>query len=680
MALIFFITSLDSDVYILWKGRWDDLAHPICHGFFLENRKNRIFAVLLMTMATEIDYSARAHEVLKQFWGYDRFRPLQEDIILSVLEGRDTLALLPTGGGKSICFQVPALVKGGLCVVVSPLIALMKDQVEHLRDRRIKAGAIFSGMRQSEIQATIDNCLFDPEYRFLYVSPERLQTESFRVNFARMPVTMIAVDEAHCISQWGYDFRPPYLEIAQIRKVFPKAPVLALTATATPEVVKDIQARLDFKTENVFQKSFKRGNLTYFVVNEEDKLSRMLRIMDRYPGSGIVYVRNRRRTAETAEFLRNHGVSADHYHAGLDPRERDRKQQRWMKGETRVMVATNAFGMGIDKPDVRFVVHIDLPDTLEAYFQEAGRGGRDEQPAVAILLYDHNDIAQLKRNFTFTFPELDRVREVYRELCQGYHIEIGNGQGKVFPFSMEEHARTVKMNATQYFSALKLLQNIGVILVSEHLRDKSQLQFRLDGDQLLRYQKEKPEFEPLITAILRSYTGVFTQYTDIDEQILANRLETTEESVVEQLKTLRGEKILSYQPLSNIPLLVFLKDRIDERYLYFDKKIYDFRKEKAEERLAAVENYVKTDNVCRSQLLLQYFGEWDSTPCGGCDVCRRNRIHQVRNRDFERISEEVKALERLQKSPKEILAELSKRYEEPQIVSVMRWLADENFR
>ena len=627
-------------------------------------------------MTSTTDFRDLARTILKQHWGYDSFRPLQEDIIVSVLEGRDTLALLPTGGGKSICFQVPALVKGGLCIVISPLIALMKDQVEHLRDRGIKAGAIYSGMRSSEIQATIDNCLFDPEYRFLYVSPERLQTESFKVNFERMPVSMIAVDEAHCISQWGYDFRPPYLEIAKIRKVFPQVPVLALTATATPEVVKDIQLRLEFKTENVFQKSFKRANLTYFVVNEEDKNSRMLRIMNRYPGSGIVYVRNRKKTAETAEFLRNNGISADHYHAGLDPRDRDRKQQSWMKGETRVMVSTNAFGMGIDKPDVRFVVHIDLPDTLEAYFQEAGRAGRDEKPAVAILLYDNYDIAQLKRNFTFTFPELDRVREVYRELCQSHHIELGTGEGKVFPFSMEEHARAVQMNATQYFNALKLLHNIGVILVSEHLREKSELQFKLNGDQLLRYQKEKPECEPLITTILRSYTGVFTQFADIDERLIANRLETTEESVIEQLKALRSEKILSYQPRNNIPLIVFLKDRIDEKYLYFDKKIYDFRKEKAEERLAAVENYVKCDNVCRSQLLLQYFGEWDSTPCGGCDVCRRNQIHSVRNKDFELISKEIQGLRQQGKSQKEILSELSKKYEEPQIVEVMRFLHD----
>ncbi len=627
-------------------------------------------------MDAENDLRTRARAALKRHWGYDSFRPLQEEIILSVMEGRDTLALLPTGGGKSVCFQVPALVMGGLCVVVSPLIALMKDQVEHLRARRVKAAAIYSGMRQSEVQAAIDNCLFDPEYRFLYVSPERLQTEAFRVNFARMPVSLIAVDEAHCISQWGYDFRPPYLEIAEIRKLFPAVPVLALTATATPEVVKDIQFRLGFKTENVFQKSFKRTNLTYFVVYEEDKNSRMLRIMDRYPGSGIVYVRNRRKTAETAEFLRGHGISADHYHAGLDPRERDRRQQSWMKGETRVMVATNAFGMGIDKPDVRFVVHLDLPDTLEAYFQEAGRGGRDEQPAVAILLYDNNDVAQLKRNFTFSFPEPDRVREVYRELCQSFRIELGSGAGKAFPFSMDEHARNVRMNATQYFNALKLLNNVGAILVSEHLREKSELQFRIPGDHLIKYYKERPDMEPLVTTILRSYAGVFSQFTSIDEKLLASRLETTEEAVVENLKVLRSEKVIAYQPQSNIPLIVFLKDRVDEKYLYFDKKIYDFRKEKAAERLAAVENYVRTDNVCRSQLLLQYFGEWDSTPCGGCDVCRRREVLRVRNKDFEEIADRVKMLKQQGRNPKEILTALAKTYDEPQIVEVMRWLAD----
>lgn len=614
--------------------------------------------------------------VLEHYWGYKQFRPLQEDIVLSVLDGRDTLALLPTGGGKSICFQVPAMVLGGLCIVVSPLIALMKDQVEHLRARGIKAAAIYSGMRQSEIETAIDNVLYDPEYRFLYVSPERLQTDRFKVNFSNMPVKLIAVDESHCISQWGYDFRPPYLEIARIRSFFPEVPVLALTATATPEVVIDIQKRLEFKEENVFRKSFKRDNLIYYVVNEEDKNSRMLRIMNRYPGTGIVYVRNRKRTEQVAEYLRNHGITADHYHAGMDNKERDIRQKKWMDGKTRVMVATNAFGMGIDKPDVRFVVHIDLPDTLEAYFQEAGRGGRDEKPAVAILLYDNHDIAQLKRNFTISFPPLEKVREVYEELCQFYHIAIGSGQNSVFPFSMEKHAIATKMNATQYFNALRLLNSIGMILVSEHLRETSQIMFRTDGQTLITYQNNNPADEPLITLILRSYSGVFSQYTNINEQLMAERLGCKEEDVVENLKRLRAAKILYYQPQSNIPLIVFLRDRIDKDYLYFDNKSYDFRKKTAETRMKAVENYVKSDDKCRSRLLLEYFGEFTSTPCGECDVCRKSQIGKISSADYDTIASDIQSLLAQKKSPKEILTSLSGKYEELLITAVLRRIID----
>lgn len=614
--------------------------------------------------------------VLEHYWGYKQFRPLQEDIVLSVLDGRDTLALLPTGGGKSICFQVPAMVLGGLCIVVSPLIALMKDQVEHLRARGIKAAAIYSGMRQSEIETAIDNVLYDPEYRFLYVSPERLQTDRFKVNFSKMPVKLIAVDESHCISQWGYDFRPPYLEIARIRSFFPEVPVLALTATATPEVVIDIQKRLEFKEENVFRKSFKRDNLIYYVVNEEDKNSRMLRIMKRYPGTGIVYVRNRKRTEQVAEYLRNHGITADHYHAGMDTKERDIRQKKWMDGKTRVMVATNAFGMGIDKPDVRFVVHIDLPDTLEAYFQEAGRGGRDEKPAVAILLYDNHDIAQLKRNFTISFPPLEKVREVYEELCQFYRIAIGSGQNSVFPFSMEKHAIATKMNATQYFNALRLLNSIGMILVSEHLRETSQIMFRTDGQTLITYQNNNPADEPLITLILRSYSGVFSQYTNINEQLMAERLGCKEEDVVENLKRLRAAKILYYQPQSNIPLIVFLRDRIDKDYLYFDNKSYDFRKKTAETRMKAVEKYVKSDDKCRSRLLLEYFGEFTSTPCGECDVCRKSQIGKISSADYDTIASDIQSLLAQKKSPKEILTSLSGKYEELQITAVLRRIID----
>lgn len=616
--------------------------------------------------------------ILKQFWGYDSFRPLQEDIILSVLEGKDTLALLPTGGGKSICFQVPAMALGGLCVVISPLIALMKDQVQHLREKGIKAAALYSGMSSQQIDDVISNVLFDPEYRFLYISPERLQTHTFQVNFQRMPVKMIAVDEAHCISQWGYDFRPPYLEIAKARKLFPEAPVLALTATATPEVVKDIQYRLAFKKENVFQKSFKRGNLTYFVVKEEDKYGRMLRIMQRYPGTGIVYVRNRRKTAEVADFLKKNGIPADFYHAGLDARTRDERQNAWMTGKIRVIVATNAFGMGIDKPDVRFVVHIDLPDTLEAYFQEAGRGGRDEKEAVAILLYDQNDLRQLQRSFTLAFPPLDAVRKVYYQLCQHYYVQMGQGQGAMYPFYLGEHAREMQMDATQYFNALKLLEQAGVILLSEHLRECSQVHFKMDDRQVRAYEERFPENSDFIKLLLRSYAGLFTQYVDVDERVLAQRAGMTEDGVVEMLQLLKNNQVISYQPKSEIPLIIFTQNRIDERYIYFEPRLYDQRKAKAEERMQAVKHYVTSTNVCRSQLLLAYFGETDSTPCGGCDVCLKTRNGNAKQLDVKMLTKEVQLLyvKYGQNSDKQIFEHLSQKYDEDDVVQVMRWVKD----
>lgn len=406
---------------------------------------------------------SRYKQILKQYWGYDDFRPLQEDIVKSVVSGQDTLALLPTGGGKSICFQVPALAMEGVCVVITPLIALMKDQVQNLRKRKIKADALYAGMSRDEIERILSNCLFDKDFKFLYVSPERLQTERFRLAFSQMKICMIAVDEAHCISQWGYDFRPPYLEIAQIRKVFPKVPVLALTATATPDVVKDIQKRLDFKKEHVFQKSFKRDNLTYMVVKEENKRERMLKLMDYYKGTGIVYVRNRRKTQEIAEFLQERGVSADFYHAGLDAETRDEKQRKWMNDEIRVIVSTNAFGMGIDKPDVRFVIHLDIPDTLEAYFQEAGRGGRDLKPSVAVMFYDEHDVKELQHNFEQAYPSVEKIRKLYRDLCSYYQIAIGEGEHAMFIFQYENLLKKLKISYVDFFYALSFLEKIGVL-------------------------------------------------------------------------------------------------------------------------------------------------------------------------------------------------------------------------
>lgn len=621
---------------------------------------------------------AEIRAILRQYWGYNSFRPLQEDIILSVLEGRDTLALLPTGGGKSICFQVPAMAMQGLCVVVSPLIALMKDQVMHLRAKHIKAVALYSGMSSQEIEDALSCALFDPACRFLYVSPERLLNESFKMNFKRLPVKMFAIDEAHCISQWGYDFRPPYLQIAEIRKFFPSAPILALTATATPEVVKDIQYRLNFKEEHVFQKSFKRDNLTYFVVKEEDKNGRMLRIMQRYQGTGIVYVRNRKKTAEVADFLQKNGIPADYYHAGLDPKTRDKKQNDWMSGKIRVIVATNAFGMGIDKPDVRFVVHLDLADSLEAYFQEAGRGGRDENPAVAILLYDQYDLRQLKRSFTLTFPTVERVREVYYELCQSFYIPIGSGQNTIRPFRIKEHADALKMDVTQYFNALKLIESAGLICLSEHLRDHSQIHFSMNDAALWSFEENHPELSEFVKLLLRSYAGVFSQYVDIDEKTIAGRVPCSVEEVIENLKRLRSYGVLKYQQESHVPLILFVQNRIDEKYLYLDPKVYDQRKQKALERLNAVINYVTAEHCCRSQLLLQYFGELKSAPCQGCDVCLKNSKQKKIQEEIKKLHQEVKKLSLDEKlSPKMILQRLAVHYEETQIEDAIRWLSDQ---
>ncbi|MCQ2264706.1 MAG: ATP-dependent DNA helicase, partial [Bacteroidales bacterium] len=460
-------------------------------------------------------------KILKDNWGYDQFRPLQEDIILSVMNGDDTLALLPTGGGKSICFQVPGLALDGLCMVVSPLIALMKDQVANLQKRGIKAAALYSGMSKHDIELVLNNCAFDPEYKFLYVSPERLKTDSFRATLSHLKVGLIAIDEAHCISQWGYDFRPPYLEIAEIRNFFPEVPVLALTATATPEVVKDIQDKLHFPKYNVFQKSFKRDNLTYYVVKEEDKNNRMLRIMKRYQGTGIVYVRNRRKTQETAEFLQRNGITADFYHAGLDGATRDRKQDDWMHDKTRVIVSTNAFGMGIDKPDVRFVIHIDIPDTLEGYFQEAGRGGRDEKESVAIMLYDDSDIRELKRNFELTFPPIEAIRKVYAVLCQHYGIALGSGEGMTYPFKLGELLKPAAMNMVAVYNSIKFLEKMGIVYLNEDGKKTSQLSMNFGGDQLTNYENKHPENSELVKLILRPYSGLFTRYVNIDEAQIA---------------------------------------------------------------------------------------------------------------------------------------------------------------
>lgn len=620
------------------------------------------------------------HKILKEHWGYDQFRPLQEDIILSVMENRDTMALLPTGGGKSICFQVPALAKDGLCIVISPLIALMKDQVMNLKKKGVKAAAIFSGMPQEKIKIVIDNCLFDKDLKFLYVSPERLKTELFRVNLQRMNISMIAVDEAHCISQWGYDFRPPYLEIAEIRRFFPNAPVLALTATATPEVVTDIQEKLNFKKENVFQKSFKRDNLTYYVIKEQDKQGRMLRIMERYPGTGIVYVRNRRKTRETAEFLQRHGISADFYHAGLDSAERDRKQQEWMDGKTRIIVSTNAFGMGIDKPDVRFVIHIDIPDTLEGYFQEAGRGGRDLKPSIAVMLYDDSDLRELNRNFHLSFPPMEFIQSVYRSLCSDLFIAIGSGQGESFPLDLADFSQKHAWNPIEVYNSIKLIEKTGALVLCDEHYEPAKLMFTISREDFDNQQNTPfyKKAEPFIQLLLRSYSGIFSRYATINEEELAKRAGCTRQEVVAKLNYLKKMGYIDYQPATSLPQVEFVRARVDEKRLFYDPTVYTRRKEVALKRLESVTKYVMHDSICRSRLLLAYFGESESEACGKCDICLKKERERVASREFERISQAILDIYDECEDIKAVVFRLCTQFEEEKIVNVTRWLIDNN--
>jgi len=609
-------------------------------------------------------------QILQKYWGYSQFRPLQEDIALSVLAGNDTLALLPTGGGKSICFQVPALAKEGICLVISPLIALMKDQVENLKKRDIKAEAIYSGMSNHEIDRILANSIFDKDFKFLYVSPERLKTDMFRVNLQQMKITLIAVDEAHCISQWGYDFRPPYLEIAEIRKYFPKVPVLALTATATPEVVNDIQEKLLFSKKNVFQKSFKRENLTYFVMYEENKMGRLLKLIEKNPGTGIIYVRNRRRTQEIAQYLQHFHVSADFYHAGLDTETRDKKQLEWMNDKTKVIVSTNAFGMGIDKPDVRWVVHLDIPDTLEAYFQEAGRGGRDLKPSIAVMLYDNNDIKELKTNFQLTFPPIDVLKNVYKTLCEHYQIPVGYGENKVVPYDADELCKKIKLKPVELINALSFLEKTGVLMLSEEVKKQSTLHFITDDEALrnfYHYNNDKQEFVKLL---LRSYGGLFSNNIKISEEEIARRAEMKVEEVEDLLLDLSKKNIVQYSKRSAKPHILFLQNRVPENYLYFKDEIYKKRKEVAKKRLDSVLFFVENTEKCRSQLLLSYFGETKSAICGNCDVCRQIDSLQIKRKEKEAIEKEITNNKHL--SHKEIINIVSEQFPEKKVIEVLR--------
>lgn len=581
-------------------------------------------------------------DVLRQYWGHDQFRPQQAEVIQSVLEGRDTLALLPTGGGKSVCFQVPALCREGICIVISPLIALMKDQVQNLQKKGIPALAIYAGMSYRDIDRLLDNCVYG-EIKFLYLSPERLVSDLAIARIRQMKVNLIAVDEAHCISQWGYDFRPPYLEIAKIREFFPKVPALALTATATPEVVSDIQEKLAFKEAQVFQSSFSRPNLAYIVRASEAKEDQLIDILQKVPGSGVVYVRNRRRTKEIAQLLQKKRISADFYHAGLTPDERSSKQDAWVAGRTRIMVSTNAFGMGIDKPDVRTVVHLELPDSLEAYFQEAGRAGRDGQKSFAVLLYNSGDRRSLEYQYEQAFPSLDEARKVYRGLGSFFQLALGGGQGESYDFDIATFCQNYQLEVIRVFNCLKLLEQEGLISLSEAVYTPSTLLIKVDKERLYDYQLKNPALDKLLKIILRSYQGVFSNYVNFSEKKLTEYTKTSAELLQKQLLLMQQDQILEYNPQKDKPQLSFLRPREDANHLSFDTKLYNFRKTRHAERIKKAIAYAE-DSICRSQQLLHYFGEKDAPVCGVCDVCLQRKKQALDNESFERLRQKITRL------------------------------------
>ncbi len=615
-------------------------------------------------------------EILKKYWGYDKFRPMQLEIIESIGSGKDTLGLLPTGGGKSITFQVPALSKPGICIVITPLIALMKDQVENLRKKNIKAYAIYSGQTKQEIDILLNNCIYG-EIKFLYISPERIGTEIFKARVPDMNVNLIAVDEAHCISQWGYDFRPAYLKIANLRQLLPNTPVLALTATATTNVVDDIQDKLLFPQKNIFKKSFERKNLIYWVKDSENKDNDLLRITHKNQGTGIVYVRNRRKTKETANLLIKNGIAADYYHAGLSPEIRDQKQQEWMNGKTKVIVSTNAFGMGIDKPNVRYVVHLDLPDSLEAYFQEAGRGGRDEKTAHAILLYNRHDRAKLRQNLTNSYPAIEFIKEIYDNVCKYLNIPLGAGKTCSYNFELGEFITKYHYSAIPVLNALKILEMEGYIAVAEEVNMPPRVKFIVNRNDLYKFQVTNLQFDSFIKLLLRSYTGMFQEYAPIDEYILATKAQCNIETVQEYLKLLDKMKIIDFIPRLDKPQLVMTEERLDILNIYISKDHYDIRKKNYQDKIEAAIRYAESTQICRSRLLLEYFGDLTAENCEQCDVCLNNRKKNITTKFFGQIRHDILRL--IEKKPMALVGLVNKlNYEENYILHVLQWMLDNN--
>lgn len=617
------------------------------------------------------------HQILETHWGHTAFRPLQEDIIQSVLSGNDTLALLPTGGGKSICFQVPALALEGMCIVISPLIALMKDQVFNLKRHKITAEAIFTGMSRLETERILNNCV-QKKVKFLYISPERLQTAAFREQLLRMKVSLIAIDEAHCISQWGYDFRPSYLQIADIRQLLPKVSLLALTATATERVKEDIQEKLQFgKTAQVFQQSFKRANLSYSVFKTDNKLGKMLDIFKKVAGTGIVYVRSRRKTKDIAEFLSNNGIKADFYHAGLDPKTRSRKQDEWIKNKTRVMVCTNAFGMGIDKPDVRTVVHIDLTESLEAYYQEAGRGGRDGKKAYAVALYDDADIKSLEQSTALKFPEIDMLKQVYGAIGNYCKVATEAGEGQSFVFDISEFCKSYKLKALDVANSLSILQQSGYLLTNDALQEGSKLLFTTSHEEIYRLQVANRRLEPYIKTILRTYGGVYDDYVVIREADVARNMNVPVEHVKNALLYLQKTGAADYQPALNEPSITFLQARVATDRLFIDTQLLAFRKQIHEQNINSVISYVTNPHLCRTLQLVRYFNELNTEACGVCDVClAQKKQAQTEEELSQLLQQQITETVNAEKMTVEHLVRRLGKYKQDDALKVIRWMLE----
>jgi ATP-dependent DNA helicase RecQ len=615
-------------------------------------------------------------QILTRYWGFTSFKPLQEEIILSVAEGKDTLALMPTGGGKSITFQVPAMVHEGICLVITPLISLMKDQVNRLNSMEIKSLAIHSGMTAEEIEITLENAIYG-DYKFLYVSPERISTRMFQAKVTRLNLSLVAIDEAHCISQWGYDFRPSYLQIARLREhIQEKVPFLALTASATPQVVEDIMKKLEFRNTNVLRTSFSRKNISYLVRKVEDKAAYLIKTLSKANGSGIVYVRSRKRSREVAELLVTNGISADFYHAGLPNELRDKKQTAWTAGGTRVIVATNAFGLGIDKSDVRFVVHWDIPDSIENYYQESGRAGRDGKSSFAVLLVSPSDTGRLADSLRKKFPPVEKIKDTYEALCNFLQVPLGAGKENVFDFNMQDFISKYRVPVIETFNSLQFLQREGYMEFTEEINNPSRVHFIVSRDDLYKFQVANESFDVFIKLLLRSYTGMFSEFVVINEEALSRKSAATRDTIYQYLVKLSSLNIIRYIPGKKTALVIFTEERLERKALMISPDNYLHVREKYEIRLNKMIDYAESENRCRSAVILEYFGE-ESDRCGICDVCRERNELDLSKYEFDVILEEVKAILAEDNPDAEELVKLID-YPEDKVIRIIRWLLDHN--